>query len=49
MMKYEFVWMRPGVGDADMFGGDDGLVGYMPLAVAANENGTVHQQGAWQP
>lgn len=37
----EFIWMSPEVGDAGLFGGDDGLGGYMPLAVAANDNGVV--------
>ena len=39
-VKAEFIWMSPQVGDAGSFGGDDGLGGYMPLAVAANDNGT---------
>ena len=41
-VKAEFIWMSPEVGDAGMFGGDDGtsttlstgLGGYMPLSVA---------------
>lgn len=33
-VKAEFIWMNPQVGDAGPFGGDDGLGGYMPLAVA---------------
>ena len=33
-VKAEFIWLSPQVGDAGMFGGDDGLGGYMPLAVA---------------
>lgn len=31
--------MSPEVGDTGLFGGDDGLGGYIPLAVAANDNG----------
>ncbi len=30
-------------GDGALFGGDDGLNGYMPLAVAANDNGGASQ------
>jgi RHS repeat-associated protein len=33
-MKAEFIWLSPEVGDSSAFGGDDGLGGYMPLAVA---------------
>jgi RHS repeat-associated protein len=33
-VKAEFIWASPEVGDADTYGGDDGLGGYMPLAVA---------------
>jgi hypothetical protein len=33
-VKAEFIWMSPEVGDSGAFGGDDGLGGYMPLAVA---------------
>jgi RHS repeat-associated protein len=33
-VRAEFIWMSPQVGDSGMFGGDDGLGGYMPLAVA---------------
>jgi RHS repeat-associated protein len=33
-VKAEFIWMHPQVGESSMFGGDDGLGGYMPLAVA---------------
>jgi RHS repeat-associated protein len=36
-VKAEFIWMSPEVGDAATFGGDDGLGGYMPLAIV---NGT---------
>ena len=39
-VRAEFIWMSPEVGQANSFGGgDDGLGGYMPLAVAANDNG----------
>lgn len=34
-VKAEFIWALPSVGSAGAFGGDDGLGGYMPLAVAA--------------
>jgi RHS repeat-associated protein len=37
-VKAEFIWASPEVGDTGQFGGDDGLGGYMPLAVAANDN-----------
>ncbi len=33
-VKAEFIWMAPEVGDSGPFGGDDGLGGYMPIAVA---------------
>jgi RHS repeat-associated protein len=33
-VKAEFIWMNPIVGAAGMFGGDDGLGGYVPAAVA---------------
>jgi RHS repeat-associated protein len=33
-VRAEFIWMSPEVGDAGSFGGDDGLGGYMPLAIA---------------
>jgi RHS repeat-associated protein len=33
-VKAEFIWMHPQVGESGIFGGDDGLGGYMPLAVA---------------
>jgi RHS repeat-associated protein len=41
-VKAEFIWMSPEVGDAGSFGGDDGLGGYMPLAVATG-SGTATQ------
>lgn len=34
-VKAEFVWTLPQVGEAGVLGGDDGLGGYQPLAVAA--------------
>lgn len=39
-VKAEFIWMSPEVGgsEASPFAGDDGLGGYMPLSVAANDN-----------
>jgi hypothetical protein len=33
-VKAEFIWMSPEAGESGTFGGDDGLSGYMPLAVA---------------
>lgn len=36
--RAEFIWLSPEVGSGSAFGGDDGLGGYMPLAVAANDN-----------
>lgn len=33
-LRAEHIWLLPEVGDASPFGGDDGLGGYMPLAVA---------------
>jgi hypothetical protein len=42
-VRAEFIWMSPEVGEADIHGGDDGLGGYMPLAVAANDNAGVSQ------
>jgi RHS repeat-associated protein len=32
-VRAEFIWMSPEVGDTTSFGGDDGIGGYMPLAV----------------
>jgi RHS repeat-associated protein len=32
-VRAEFIWMNPEVGDSGAFGGDDGLGGYMPIAV----------------
>ena len=34
-VRAEFIWMSPEVGSSGAFGGDDGLGGYMPLALAA--------------
>ncbi len=45
-VKAEFIWMHPQVGESDMFGGDDGLGGYMPLAVATPD--TLAGAGATQ-
>jgi RHS repeat-associated protein len=42
-VRAEFIWLSPQVGDAGAFGGDDGLGGYMPLAVAANDNQGISQ------
>jgi RHS repeat-associated protein len=42
-VKAEFIWMSPEVGESGTFGGDDGLGGYMPLAVAANDNNGASQ------
>jgi RHS repeat-associated protein len=36
-VKAEFIWLSPQVGDTGPFGGDDGLGGYMPIAMV---NGT---------
>lgn len=33
-LRAEYIWLQPEVGEASPFGGDDGLGGYMPLAVA---------------
>ena len=33
-VRAEFIWLNPTVGDAGMFGGDDGTGGYMPIALA---------------
>jgi RHS repeat-associated protein len=38
-VKAEFVWAAPEVGASSMWGGGDGLGGYMPLAVATPDNG----------
>jgi RHS repeat-associated protein len=47
-VRAEFIWLSPEVGDSGMFGGDDGTPesgggGYMPLAVAANDNQGISQ------
>ena len=33
-LRGEYIWLLPEVGDGSAFGGDDGLGGYMPLAIA---------------
>ena len=33
-LRAEYIWLLPEVGEGSAFGGDDGLGGYMPLAVA---------------
>ena len=42
-VKAEFIWLSPQVGDTGPFGGDDGLGGYAPiaLATAASGGGTI--------
>ena len=42
-VKAEFIWLSPEVGGAGAFGGDDGLGGYMPLAVATPDSGGIIQ------
>jgi RHS repeat-associated protein len=42
-VRAEYIWLNPEVGEAGAFGGDDGLGGYMPLAVAANDNAGTSQ------
>jgi RHS repeat-associated protein len=37
--RAEYIWMQPEVGGAAPFGGDDGLGGYMPLAVIVPSGG----------
>ncbi|UKK86175.1 RHS repeat protein [Sphingopyxis sp. BSN-002] len=39
-LRAEYIWILPEVGDASPFGGDDGLGGYMPLAVAIPDGAT---------
>ncbi len=39
-LRAEYIWLLPEVGDGTAFGGDDGLGGYMPLAVAVPDGGT---------
>jgi RHS repeat-associated protein len=41
-VKAEFIWLHPD-NDNTPFGGDDGIGGYAPLAVAANDNAGVSQ------
>ena len=38
-VKAEYIWLSPEVGAGGSFGGDDGLGGYMPLAVATPDGG----------
>jgi RHS repeat-associated protein len=42
-VKAEYIWLSPEVGAGSAFGGDDGLGGYMPLAVAAPDSGGIIQ------
>lgn len=39
-LRAEYIWLQPDVGEASPFGGDDGLSGYMPLAVAIRDGST---------
>ncbi|WP_168454847.1 RHS repeat-associated core domain-containing protein [Sphingopyxis microcysteis] len=39
-LRAEYIWLLPEVGDGTAFGGDDGLGGYMPLAVAIPDGAT---------
>jgi RHS repeat-associated protein len=39
-LRAEYIWMLPEVGGAAPFGGDDGLGGYMPLAVVVPAGGS---------
>ena len=39
-LRAEYIWLLPEVGDGSAFGGDDGLGGYMPLAVAVPDGST---------
>ena len=50
-IKAEYIWLMPEVGAAGPTGGDDGLGGYMPLATAVGQAGTLnwlhtHHHGA---
>ncbi|HVR89830.1 MAG TPA: RHS repeat-associated core domain-containing protein [Novosphingobium sp.] len=38
-VKAEYIWAAPEVGGGSIWGGDDGLGGYMPLAVATPDSG----------
>jgi RHS repeat-associated protein len=38
-VKAEYIWLSPELGADGAFGGDDGLGGYMPLAVATPDSG----------
>jgi RHS repeat-associated protein len=47
-VKAEFIWLNPQVGDGSgPFGGDDGLGGYMPLAVAIGTGTLGQTELAW--
>lgn len=39
-LRAEYIWLQPEVGETSPFGGDDGLGGYMPLAVAIPDGAT---------
>jgi RHS repeat-associated protein len=41
-IKAEYIWLMPEVGAAGPTGGDDGLGGYMPLATAVGQTGTLN-------
>ena len=50
-IKAEYIWLMPEVGATGPNGGDDGLGGYMPLATAVGQTGTLnwlhaHHHGA---
>ena len=50
-IKAEYIWLMPEVGATGPTGGDDGLGGYMPLATAVGQTGTLnwlhtHHHGA---
>jgi RHS repeat-associated protein len=50
-IKAEYIWLMPEVGATGPTGGDDGLGGYMPLATAVGQAGTLnwlhtHHHGA---
>ena len=38
-VKAEFIWLSPQAANDNLWGGDDGLGGYMPLAVATPDAG----------
>jgi hypothetical protein len=41
-VKAEYIWTLPEVGASGLTGGDDGLGGYMPLAIAVGTTGTLN-------